>query len=289
MKYIDTYNNFVNEDGLYDNYGSDLTGKIRRLRTKDGIYFTSAGYGKLAHFAKRLIAADIRKAVAEREIPLAGSEIEQNRINPKSKTPSTSQQETKPDIIQLRRFTSQRLSSNATSAPSPLRTISGLKDQKADNSKVTLRTLKDGVARSDTIEILRPAISAPLLALLNRGQLANKKKRLQRNIPLELSNGVVLMNSVTSISQSVGRRGRTQISLSQTPFFRVWAKGERLTPKLGRADDIEWPRPEPEPVMRATITSPSAGSTGKQHSTRTVRKYTPEGFPPLPRPNPRAR
>ncbi|MEM8975869.1 MAG: DUF459 domain-containing protein, partial [Pseudomonadota bacterium] len=82
VRYLDTYNGFADESGNFDRYGPDVTGKIKLLRGKDGVSFTSDGYRKLAHFAERAIRRDLRKAKSERTVPLAGSELEQRRINP---------------------------------------------------------------------------------------------------------------------------------------------------------------------------------------------------------------
>ena len=84
-----------------------------------------------------------------------------------------------------------------------------------------------------------------------------------------------------SVDRGPALGGRGRLSPSQSPYFKVWAKGERLTPRPGRADDIQWPRPEPRPIVRAKFVPPPAGLThGGQP------KLTPEGFPPLPEQNP---
>ena len=44
---------------------------------------------------------------------------------------------------------------------------------------------------------------------------------------------------------------RRRLSPTQTPYFRVMVKGERVTPRPERADDVSWPRPEPPPVADA--------------------------------------
>ncbi len=53
--YIDIWDAFVDEDGRYVQSGPDLDGQTRRLRTNDGVYFTSAGARKLAHYVEREI------------------------------------------------------------------------------------------------------------------------------------------------------------------------------------------------------------------------------------------
>jgi uncharacterized protein len=53
--YIDVWDGFVGEDGNYVQYGPDVEGQTRRLRTGDGVYFTQFGAKKLAHYVQREI------------------------------------------------------------------------------------------------------------------------------------------------------------------------------------------------------------------------------------------
>jgi hypothetical protein len=53
--YIDVWDGFVGEDSNYVQYGPDVEGQIRRLRTGDGAYFTEYGAKKLAHYVQREI------------------------------------------------------------------------------------------------------------------------------------------------------------------------------------------------------------------------------------------
>ncbi len=53
--YIDVWDGFVDEEGRYVQYGPDVEGQTRRLRTGDGVYFTQAGARKLAHYVQREI------------------------------------------------------------------------------------------------------------------------------------------------------------------------------------------------------------------------------------------
>ncbi|MGI9403342.1 MAG: SGNH/GDSL hydrolase family protein, partial [Hyphomicrobium sp.] len=82
VRFIDAYASFVDEAGGYSPYGPDITGRIRRLRDSDGVYFTYAGNRKLAHFVQRELKRDLAQARRDRAIPLAGSQAEQARINP---------------------------------------------------------------------------------------------------------------------------------------------------------------------------------------------------------------
>src|SRR6185312_2476279 len=53
--YVDVWDGFVDESGHYSNFGPDVEGQVRRLRTAEGGYFTKAGAGKLAHYVEREI------------------------------------------------------------------------------------------------------------------------------------------------------------------------------------------------------------------------------------------
>jgi hypothetical protein len=72
--YIDVWDGFVDEDGRYAQSGPDVEGQTRRLRTRDGVYFTQAGARKLAHYVERevqrwLSARAARVAIAIPEEP----------------------------------------------------------------------------------------------------------------------------------------------------------------------------------------------------------------------------
>lgn len=65
-KFIDIWEAFASETGAYTRLGPDLKGGNRRLRTKDGIHFTSSGAQKLAHFAVKEILADFGTSTLQR-------------------------------------------------------------------------------------------------------------------------------------------------------------------------------------------------------------------------------
>jgi uncharacterized protein len=65
--YIDVWDGFVDEDGRYAQYGPDVEGQTRRLRTGDGVHFTQAGARKLAHFVER----DMQRWLTARATPVA--------------------------------------------------------------------------------------------------------------------------------------------------------------------------------------------------------------------------
>ena len=54
--FVDTWDRFADEAGQFEAEGPDVNGRVTRLRTSDGIYFTRAGALKLAHFVEGDIA-----------------------------------------------------------------------------------------------------------------------------------------------------------------------------------------------------------------------------------------
>jgi uncharacterized protein len=65
--YIDVWDGFVDEEGRYVQYGPDVDGQTRRLRSADGAYFTQAGAKKLAHYVQR----EIERWMNNRAVPVA--------------------------------------------------------------------------------------------------------------------------------------------------------------------------------------------------------------------------
>jgi len=53
--FVDVWDGFSDDDGDFANYGPDVAGQVRRLRTGDGLHFTKAGARKLAHYVEREI------------------------------------------------------------------------------------------------------------------------------------------------------------------------------------------------------------------------------------------
>jgi uncharacterized protein len=60
--YIDVWDGFVDEGGKFTTYGPDYEGQTRRLRSGDGVYFTTYGARKLAHYVER----EIRRFMSNR-------------------------------------------------------------------------------------------------------------------------------------------------------------------------------------------------------------------------------
>ncbi len=65
--FIDIWDGFADEDGHYAQFGPDVEGQTRRLRTGDGVYFTKAGARKLAHYVER----EVQRWLNARSTPVA--------------------------------------------------------------------------------------------------------------------------------------------------------------------------------------------------------------------------
>ncbi len=67
VTYVDVWDGFVDERGLFLQKGPDFEGQIRQLRSYDGVYFTKPGARKLAHYVER----EITRLLAGRSAPIA--------------------------------------------------------------------------------------------------------------------------------------------------------------------------------------------------------------------------
>jgi uncharacterized protein len=65
--YVDIWDGFVDENGVFTTFGPDFEGQTRRLRAADGVHFTKPGARKLAHYVER----EIRRVMANRGAPMA--------------------------------------------------------------------------------------------------------------------------------------------------------------------------------------------------------------------------
>jgi hypothetical protein len=67
VTYVDVWEGFVDERGLFQQKGPDFEGQIRQLRSDDGVFFTKSGARKLAHYVER----EITRVLAARSGPIA--------------------------------------------------------------------------------------------------------------------------------------------------------------------------------------------------------------------------
>ena len=243
FKYIDAYGGFADEGGGYSAMGPDIAGKIRLLREPNGIAFTEAGNRKLAHFVERELKRDLTQAKSDRTIPLAGSVAEQSAIN----------------AAQVAAAKAAAPVTPGPGGPAPAQAgaaaaaaAAGNGEQKADSGRINLSLAGPG-GREDIVpvDLLRPAIPASVIALVNRKENAEKATQLGDLLIDQIGGGLMVMSSITPAVDPANPEQRRRLSPTQTPYFRVMVKGERVTPRPERADDVSWPRPEPPPVADA--------------------------------------
>jgi hypothetical protein len=241
IRYIDIQAQFADEGGNYSPYGPDLTGKNRLLREADGIQFTAAGNRKLAYFVEQEIRRDLSQARNERAIPLAGSEPEQKRIAAlKPRTMSATDSSWKSTITG-----SKDGKGGPKSASPPAQSTSPELGEKADNGRITLKSIgQGGREESVTLDIPRPAIPSAVIALLTRKESNERASQMGDVVPEDVGGGLVVLNSITPAG--VGPDFNRRSAPTQSAYYHVLIKGERLPPKPGRADDFTWPRPEIE-------------------------------------------
>ncbi len=250
QKFIDAYAGFRDEGGNYAAYGPDITGKNRLLRDQDSNAYTGVGYRKLAHFVERDLKRDVALARSERTIPLAGAEGEQKRIRPR---PAPSVDGRRPDTASGEGSSAGAAQGAAQADPSLDRTTAEMgspNELRADSSRITLKV--KGQSREDTIslEILRPAIPAAVLSHITRRESPDKASQQGDLLMTEILGGVTVMNSVTAQSDGSGGERRRN-SPTDTAYYRVLIKGERLPAREGRQDDLPWPRQEVLPEIKA--------------------------------------
>lgn len=268
VTFIDVYARFQDENGGFNRYGPDLDGTIKLMRSKDGVYFTATGYAKIAHLVLQAIRRDLNRVKAERVVTLAGSAVEQKSVR-----------RAKPATAPRRKRTSV-LGTSKKSTSLPGGTSFG--DQKADNGSYEFKTVVNDKTVKITLELPRPAISAAIITLVTRNQSKDKPARFGDNAVQIASGGIPLLSTVTPADQSaLALRGR-RLSPTQSVFFKVWGKGERLVPKPGRADDFQWPRPEPKPVIHVRA-KPAATN---RERLRALSLERDPNLPPLPEQHP---
>jgi hypothetical protein len=240
IRYIDAYAGFAAEDGGYSATGPDLAGKIRVLREPNGINFTEAGNRKLAHFVERELKRDLTQAKRDRTIPLVGTEADQAAVA----AARQAQQKAAAKPTLAAPVASAAGAGDGTAAGP----AGGAGEQKADNGRIQLvLTGANGREEQVAVDLLRPAIPASVVALVSRKEVADKATNLGDLLIDRIPGGLVVMSSISPAAEG-GAASRSRLPPTQTPFFRVMVKGERMPVRAERADDLAWPRPEPPPL-----------------------------------------
>lgn len=235
VRYIDAYATSIDEGGGYSDYGPDVTGKVRRLRYRDGVHFTEAGYRKLAYFVERELKRDLTQARQARSIPLAGSPAEQAKVNP-------DRARLKAEEARAKGKKTKRALPKGVAAPAS----KAATDQKAEVGKVDVKVVgQNGAEQVVSMEIVRPAIPASVVSLMTRRQSPDRAAQMGDILVDQIPGGLTVMSSIVPPRGGAGRRR----SPTQTPYYRVFERGERLVPKPGRADDFSWPRRQAAAVV----------------------------------------
>jgi hypothetical protein len=224
-KFIDTWNGFTDEAGRYSAYGPDMTGQVKRLRADDGVHFTMRGYLKLAHFVEKELRRDLNLAKIERNIPLAGNEVEQAKVMGR-------------DVVLGRSEPGQP----ATPTPDAAEAATETGDAPAapEQAQGAEAPHLQGNSVGD-VSLVRPAIDQTLQAaqsLAPQGATASPEAEM---ITSELSNGLTAVATISLVTDLSLASSRPRLPLSQRPYYKVLVKGEQLKPKAGRADDFAWP------------------------------------------------
>jgi hypothetical protein len=83
--YVDIWDGFVDADGAYSSAGPDLTGRVTKLRSGDGVHFTKAGSQLAAHYVER----DLRRVLGQAPVastpsatvPLSGEDSGRSAVS----------------------------------------------------------------------------------------------------------------------------------------------------------------------------------------------------------------
>lgn len=286
VKFLDAYVHFAGDKNPYAAYGPDQTGKIKLLREKDGIHLTYAGNKKLADFIERAVRRDLDAARGERSIPLDGDAQAQTALRERVEDLKRKRDEVGGNWL-TRTLSGQSAAPEAADASVGFFGTGRGGEQKAETSRINLSTLSPtGREEIISVDIVRPAIPASVVALVTRKQREDKLTPMGDTLVDQISGGVNIMSSVTPANALVDG-GLRRFSPAQTPFFRVLVKGERVQPRAGRADDVSWPRAQPkvrERIVRSAVPKQRSGT--RRGGPIDFEKDAVSTGPPLPTTNP---
>lgn len=215
VKFVDTWSGFTDQLGAFSAYGPDLTGQSKRLREPDGVSFTARGNRKLANFVEILLRRDLAAAKAERNIPLAGDDEEQNRLVPKAREPEAAV--------------------NDTANPTPL-PGSEQANATADKGAAVPQQAAPNVPPSAS-----PARDAPAPNAI-AAAFASGYSPPGETIVGDIGEGVTGLATVSPVADLNANLGERRLPVTERLYYKTLVKGEALKPKPSRADDFKWPR-----------------------------------------------
>ena len=255
-RYIDAFASFIDEGGGYSDWGPDVTGKVKRLRDTDGVHFTDAGYRKLAHFVERELKRDMAQARKERSIPLAGDTGEQEKVNP-DKVRLKARRPRAPAPIRRTRHRSR---------PAPAlrpRRRSGRRRRARPEGRSRqgrYQGRRRGRHRAGDQRRHRAAGDPGCNRRARHAQAERRPGDADGRHPRRPDSGRPHRHELDRAAAR-RRRGARRLSPTQTPYYRVFERGERLPSKPGRADDFTWPRPQAAAEIAGEPPPPQTGSS----------------------------
>ena len=103
--------------------------------------------------------------------------------------------------------------------------------------------------------------------MITRKETGDRPSQMGDVVADEVGGGLVVLSSITPAGAGP-RQPTASGGAEPSPYYQVLIKGERPTPKPGRADDFTWPRVDPESSSsrprprddRRAASSPKAGS-----------------------------
>ncbi|MEQ1649934.1 MAG: hypothetical protein ABL898_15235 [Hyphomicrobiaceae bacterium] len=236
VRFVEIAPEFLDENGDFTQFGPDFKGERQKLREGDGISMTWQGHRKVAALIEREMRRDLAIARAERAVPLVGGELEQRRINPDKPLPTAAK------AIVPAKGDARQAATAAVATPAPVASAAA-PDQVEEIARVSFRSLNaQGRDETTTLDIVRPAISAQMLALLARKDVTQTAQRNFEIVGAELGDGTTLSMIVSPLpSAQPATAAQTAGTAQLTVYNAVWVRGDRLPPKPGRADDFSWP------------------------------------------------
>ena len=220
VRYVDTWNGFTDQLGAFTSFGPDLSGQTKRLREADGTYFTAQGNRKLANYVEVLLRRDLGAAKAERNIPLAGDDDEQDRLIPKPESAAKATAEN----------------------PAPPATADGAPAGQVPGQQIPGQQAAAGTTPGQQPQAQQPRQAAPGPLQVPR-QLSFRPGDAPsgETIVGDITSGVTALATVSPMNDfSANPEGR-RLPLQERPYYKALIKGQPIKPKPGRADDFTWP------------------------------------------------
>jgi uncharacterized protein len=220
VRFVDTWNGFIDQSGGFSAYGPDLSGQTKRLREADGVFFTAPGNRKLANYVEVLLRRDLAAAKAERNIPLAGDDEEQSRLVPKA----------------------------AEDAKTP-QSEAGVPPKAAGDTPAPEGAPNGGQAPAQ-VAATQPQAEQPKATLTPPAQLQVPRQLSFRpgdapsgeTIVGDITGDVTALATVSPLNDLSANLGARRLPLQERPYYKALIKGQALQPKPGRADDFKWPK-----------------------------------------------